>query len=132
MRGFVLIRRWCSLDGLYTAEEYLLIIVVSVVILFVDYLDACNDGPKTNLIASLPFVGYSNVWIAVEFRAFEGVFFLIVILRNCVTSGSDPCGTRNTDSDGRPKRSRTSEDESERRGLEAGVRLDVDKHAGGP
>ena len=49
-----------------------------------------------------------------------------------VTSGSDPRGTRNADSDGRPKRSRTSEDESERRGIEAGVRLDVDKHAGGP
>ena len=48
-----------------------------------------------------------------------------------VTSGSDPRGTRNVDSDGRPKRSRTSEDESERRGIEAGVRLDVDKHAGG-
>ena len=46
-------------------------------------------------------------------------------------SGSDPCGTRNADSNGRLKRSRTSEDESERRGLEAGVRLDVDKHAGG-
>ena len=30
-----------------------------------------------------------------------------------VTSGSDPHGTRNADSDGRPKRSRTSEDESE-------------------
>ena len=50
----------------------------------------------------------------------------------CVTSGSDPRGTRNADSDGRPKRSRTSEDESERKGIEAGVRLDVDKHAGGP
>ena len=49
-----------------------------------------------------------------------------------VTSGSDPHGTRNADSDGRPKRSRTSEGESERRGIEAGVRLDVDKHAGGP
>ena len=49
-----------------------------------------------------------------------------------VTSGSDPRGTRNADSDGRPKRSRTSEGESERRGIEAGVRLDVDKHAGGP
>ena len=49
-----------------------------------------------------------------------------------VTSGSDPRGTRNADSDGRPKRSRTSEDESERKGIEVGVRLDVDKHAGGP
>ena len=52
--------------------------------------------------------------------------------RPSVTSGSDPRGTRNADSDGRPKQSRTSEDESERRGIEAGVRLDVDKHAGGP
>ena len=49
-----------------------------------------------------------------------------------VTSGSDPHGTRNADSDGRPKWSRTSKDKSERRGLEVGVRLDVDKHAGGP
>ena len=49
-----------------------------------------------------------------------------------VTRGSDPRGTRNADSDGRLKRSRTSEDKSERRGIEAGVRLDVDKHAGGP
>ena len=54
------------------------------------------------------------------------------VLEWCVTSGSDPRGTRNADSDGRPKQSRTSEDESERRGIEAGVRLDVDKHAGGP
>ena len=49
-----------------------------------------------------------------------------------VTSGSDPRGTHNADSDGRPKRGRTSEDESERRGIEVGVRLNVDKHAGGP
>ena len=49
-----------------------------------------------------------------------------------VTSGSDPRGTRNADSDGRPKQSRTSEDESERRGIEAGVHLNVDKQAGGP
>ena len=44
-----------------------------------------------------------------------------------VTSGSDPHGTHNTDSDGRPKWSRTSEE-----GIEVGIRLDVDKHAGGP
>jgi len=49
-----------------------------------------------------------------------------------VTSGLDPRGTRNADSDGCPKRSRTSEDGSEQRGIEAGVRLEVDKHAGGP
>ena len=47
-------------------------------------------------------------------------------------SSSDPCGTRNADSDGCPKQSRTSEDGSERRGIEAGVHLEVDKHAGGP
>ena len=50
----------------------------------------------------------------------------------CVTSGSDPCGTRNVDSNRCPKRSQTSEDESEQRGIEAGVCLNVDKHAGGP
>ena len=33
--------------------------------------------------------------------------------QNTVTSGSDLRGTRNADSDGRPKRGRTSEDESE-------------------
>ena len=44
-----------------------------------------------------------------------------------VTSGLDLCGTCNADSDGRPKWSQTSEGE-----IEAGIRLDVDKHAGGP
>ena len=58
--------------------------------------------------------------------------FLLISVRVTVTSGSDPRGTRNADSNGRPKRSRTSEDKSERRGIEAGVCLDVDKHAGGP
>ena len=34
------------------------------------------------------------------------------------------------DSDGHPKQSQTSEDKSEQRRIEAGLRLDVDKHAG--
>ena len=58
--------------------------------------------------------------------------YLAYLISDIVTSGSDPHGTHNVDSDGRPKWGRTSEDESERRGIEAGVRLDVDKHAGGP
>ena len=43
-----------------------------------------------------------------------------------VTSGSDPHGTCNVDSDGHLKQSWTSEG-----GLEAGICLDVDKHTGG-
>jgi hypothetical protein len=58
--------------------------------------------------------------------------YLAYLISDIVTSGSDPRRTHNADSDGRPKWGRTSEDESERRGIEAGVRLDVDKHAGGP
>ena len=49
-----------------------------------------------------------------------------------VTSGSDLCRTCNADSDRCPKRGQTSEDKSEQRRIEAGLRLNVDKHAGGP